>query len=403
MSLSPRFIRMLVVNAGMPFFAMCALVSLITPFVAYKDDAVRRTYRGIEYDSRSKSSALSAPKLIREIGGSVFTNLTIGFRLNAYSMGEYSNVFQTAKTNCGIRLELSKPSSLAIVTAIKHRLFTSAQGLLATRSFRPGRWYDVRIASAGRKDLSVFLDGILVIDSPPGNLAYDISEITVGTGFSQERRFDGKIEGFFIEYDVREKKEGMYQILRVTTISFFVIGILFLIVTMVYAIGANSEAIIAHIRGRNMALIHVFFFSTAFIKISSELYSRFSIRVLSPGSVPINEWAQHLFFPDKPKQVLFYAVMITTLFVYYLLSYLLILNGEKKAWLFRSVDRRFSTAFVYLLLLCVVTMLLMDIPAIFFKSWLSTTPRLVLWFLLWILPFLPLSSVPIINKKPRQS
>ena len=159
-----------------------------------------------------------------------FKAIDIHIRMKVYSITEHNNVFQTAPANQGIRLELAKPSTLALVVGSSGP--EGLKGFILTRSLQLDRWYSVDITITRDKRLKVSLDNRTVVDSPERNIDFIVSDVAVGTGFSKTRPFDGVIEGFSITCRFFEKRYGVERLLlmfKMILISGLVCLILFLL------------------------------------------------------------------------------------------------------------------------------------------------------------------------------
>ena len=215
------------IGLGILVLAVYTFVFLAIPAMGGYKKPQKRFYGGISYDSRAKDPNRAAIKHLPEIGGSKFDNLTVSFWMRAYSIGNYPNVFQTAPLNSGIRMELSKPSTLALLIPVGNFYRSTPQALLLTQAFKLGKWYRIRIVATGRRDFKVFLNNLAIIDNlsdsndVSGPVSFDISDISVGAGFNKERIFDGEIRDFKIEYEMSERRKGLTRLFFVVRFFFW--------------------------------------------------------------------------------------------------------------------------------------------------------------------------------------
>jgi hypothetical protein len=161
----------------------------------------------ISFDSRTTQLNLSSLKEFRETGESEFTAVRLAFRMKVYSIPtDYSDIFQLAPVNSGIRMELSKPARLGMVVGYDNK--DKYKGFILTDSLTLNQWYLVTMKIDIKKRLKVTLNGNTVVNysTDPG-LEYKISDIVVGAGFSKTRKFTGKISDFFIHYQMFEKRQ----------------------------------------------------------------------------------------------------------------------------------------------------------------------------------------------------
>ncbi len=156
-----------------------------------------------------------------------FKAVDIHLKMKVHSITDFNNVFQTAPANRGIRLELSKPSTLALV--VGHTGPEVLKGFVLTRSLELDKWYSVDITVTRDKRLRVSLGDKIVVDSLEKDIYFTVSDIAVGTGFSGTRPFDGIIDNFSMtarfftkSYDM----ERMLLTLRIILISGLVVLIL---------------------------------------------------------------------------------------------------------------------------------------------------------------------------------
>lgn len=141
------------------------------------------------YDSRAADPAVSTYREFTDFAGIPCNEVAVQCRILSYQLHDWCDVFQTAMSNDGIRLEADSTGTLGVVIR--------ALGYVALIDYRPNRWYtlDLRIDPAGRVRITV--DGVEKLDGIyKGN--FSISDITVGTGYNKIRKFDGKISNFRI-------------------------------------------------------------------------------------------------------------------------------------------------------------------------------------------------------------
>jgi len=123
--------------------------------------------------------------------------------MKAYSISGYPNVFQTGPVNSGIRMELSQPSSIGLVTRYKKN---DLKGYILSESFQCNKWYWVEIAFTPGNRLQVTVTDDVALNVIDKDIDFDISNIVVGSGFTEERSFDGRLENFDIQYKLLEKR-----------------------------------------------------------------------------------------------------------------------------------------------------------------------------------------------------
>lgn len=155
----------------------------------------------IAYDSQSKDHELSRVKELTENIKAQDKEISINFEMKAYSISDWNNVFQTAPSNSGIRMELSKPDAVGLVIGTNNK-----EGY---RGFHLGQilfnqWHKVEIKINRDKRLRAVFDDKTILDVDPA-FDYDISDIAIGTGFNKLRGFQGEIRNFSIEYKLCQR------------------------------------------------------------------------------------------------------------------------------------------------------------------------------------------------------
>lgn len=149
------------------------------------------------YDARSVNLLESMP---RELNVSTQTHavneIDIQFNMRMFSLGGHDNAFQTADGNSGVRLEFEPVSSrMAIVVGSRrdHSVFMVPSVVDVERDYR------VRI-KLYKNQIQCFIDDQEVLNKYDSSLAYSVSKLLVGTGYSQSRPFSGKITDFTMSY-----------------------------------------------------------------------------------------------------------------------------------------------------------------------------------------------------------
>lgn len=163
----------------------------------------RSQYANINYDSRSKDRKLAVVKRYKESRRPDAMDMRISFKMKAYSISEWNNIFQTAPSNTGIRMELSKPSTLSLLIGSRDSAMFRAVDLTKKMTF--DEWHTVEIEIRKNNDLKIFFDDKPVVSTLIGNIDFDVSDIAIGTGFSLTRDFDGELSDFKISYDLLKK------------------------------------------------------------------------------------------------------------------------------------------------------------------------------------------------------
>lgn len=185
----------------------------------------------VNYDSRSRDSALSAIKDFSESVKSEYKEVEISFDARLYSVHNWQDIFQTAPSNTGIRMEIAEPAILSLVVGTKN--LDGYRGFLITDSLRLNKQYSVRVLIDINKHLKVWLDNQVVLDIIDPNFHFDISEIAVGSGYSKTRPFDGELTNFKIKYElIEENKKNHLTITVIKTILIFCVAVISLFILL---------------------------------------------------------------------------------------------------------------------------------------------------------------------------
>jgi len=150
---------------------------------------------------------------------------------------------------------------------------------------------------------------------------------------------------------------------------------------------AGGGCVLEHLRAENISLVHAFIFGLGLTKIVERLCSEFS-GMLPIQPIPLKEWAQHLYFPDKPKEVLCYVAIITALFVYYAANYTLIFIKRRQSPLLLRLSRGVGPCLAYGFSIAVINAVVVRCYA-FSSSWIYLAAASFFWLGFWLLPFLP--------------
>ncbi len=125
----------------------------------------------------------------------------------AYSTKGYTDIFGTAPVNKGIRVELSGETAALVVGAknangwdpfVISRI--NKKTLQPTGVKLENAVHQLTVMIDRAKHVSVTLDGKQVVNMDSPDLNYDISDLTVGSGFSVARTFNGRVSNFSYSY-----------------------------------------------------------------------------------------------------------------------------------------------------------------------------------------------------------
>lgn len=185
------------VLSGVLIICVVGIVATLTlpwapPFVSIKSHSAD----AITYDSGIRTPVYHATETMRRPTKDF--SATIEFQ--AYRTRGYTDLFQTAPANTGIRAELHGQTLGVIIAA------HNPQGFVAyplTGDFK-ARSHLLEITIKKNNHVSVVLDRQPVVNESVPQLDYAISNITVGSGFSKDRFFNGRIDDFRYSYGFYE-------------------------------------------------------------------------------------------------------------------------------------------------------------------------------------------------------
>ena len=218
-------------------YFLLIISSLMLLMLTINDDVKYKTVKsvthsGVYFDSHSNNSALASIKEFSETVRSEAKDINISFKMKAYSIGQYNNVFQTAQLNSGIRMELASPSTAALVVGCGNE--NRCTGVIISNNFEINKWYMVTIDLDRRSHLRVSLNGDVVVNGKYPGLNYSLSEFAVGTGLSKTRPFDGVIEDFSVHYSLLAEYYNADLIIFILKDILFLLNIMILFYLLIH-------------------------------------------------------------------------------------------------------------------------------------------------------------------------
>lgn len=169
--------------------AMCVLFAsfvLPNPFKYYRISGYHVS--GVNFDSNTRP--VDFYEKIQS-GSGPLERLDLSLEFFVYRIGTYDNILQTGPLNSGVRIELAKPGTIALIVGS-----SKPPGYLPfvlTSSLSLEQWHRLRVLLEKSGDVKVWLDGNLVTSAVGQPLLYDMSDVVFGAGFDKQRRFHGKI------------------------------------------------------------------------------------------------------------------------------------------------------------------------------------------------------------------
>ncbi len=173
----------------------------------FQHDTVVKKYsvHGVTYDG-----AATRPVMYRHTEGMLSSSneLALSLQFEAPSAPEYGDVFQTAPVNKGLRMELSRPSQLAVIAAAHNGAGFIPYIITKTFAFR--KWHTFALTITREKHIVARFDGHAIVDEADPDLDYALSDIVVGTGVNEMRPFNGRIRGGSIAYVLYKHSGNAY-------------------------------------------------------------------------------------------------------------------------------------------------------------------------------------------------
>jgi len=165
--------------------------------------------RGIDFDSDSPNPRVA---VIRELLPSSFSfdGIQLDFKMKPYSFDGYPNVFQTAPSNNGIRMELGSNGMAGFL--VGHISDGEIKGC-GTFPIKLNEWSRVSIHTDRGDLVQIKVNGNTVFDEHvDGGLHFDMTDIVVGSGFDKTRPFHGAIEDFRLQYQSRATRFELFAL-----------------------------------------------------------------------------------------------------------------------------------------------------------------------------------------------
>lgn len=189
----------------------------------------------VEYDIRSDDSDKSAPFVFqvpqkhakhslksyrkKYKNKFIFVKYPIAIKMSmgfeCYSLRDWQNLFQTAPLSDGIRMELNKGGGGAILFGmVEHNGIDNFSGYTFPNAFIAGEKNHMELSISKEGLIELTVNGNIL---PKGFLEepFEMSLIKAGTGWGNERYFDGKIENFSFEYTCYRKTVWLLWLIRI--------------------------------------------------------------------------------------------------------------------------------------------------------------------------------------------
>lgn len=217
----------------------CVMFAITFAFEAYAPKKTVNTVKHelANFDSHSQNKALSSVKEFFEAGEGIPVGVRVGFRMKIENITSWDDIFQTAPSNAGVRVEISEPGVMDVV--VGDGTHAGLIGFQIATSLEKKVWHTVMINIDKNKNLIVLLDGKETVRAKSPRINYKINEIAVGSGLSKSRPFDGQINNFSIEYDMEHEND--FGFLFVIIRAMIIAGFLFCL-PMIFTHARNRRA-----------------------------------------------------------------------------------------------------------------------------------------------------------------
>lgn len=386
------------------------IVALCLFVFFYANDFQYSTFKTAQYTNKYFNSYSTDPNISGMKSFSIKENIKveqtdISFQMKVYEIDNYNNIFQTAPTNSGIRMELAQPSKLGLIIGYKNA--EGVKGFVLRRSLQLKQWYSVNINISRDKHLRVLLNNVAVVDLKDSAINYDISDVAIGAGFSKKRLFKGEIVNFDLKYKFAEKDPVRTNGALIVEIilSIILVFISKKIINIVRKrLRPYGKRIIGNIESfcndelfikENLLLLHLFICSVGLIYIFAHISVRVYEILFIHSAINFNEWVLDFYnlpyggSTIKPKELFSYLFVCGFLFVYYALVYLLIYGPVDKLrkTYFEWVTNNRIILFSYIALLFAVNVFVTYFYTIF-NSFFFVMAHLMTWLIVLIIPLL---------------
>ncbi|MBT3811770.1 MAG: DUF2029 domain-containing protein [Candidatus Marinimicrobia bacterium] len=209
-------------NTKLLWFMGVSSIVLIAMYL-WTDIRWKQTSKAVELTNLTWESLDSAGNIQKplhfiatENSGNKFFHINFSFKAN--SNEAYPNILQTSNVNSGVRLELGKPSAMAIIIG------RAKDSFFVTQTLTQGEWHEISL-DITPNHLRVVLDNVLMLDQTR-DFNYKIDDIAIGSGFSKTRPFVGEIKVHSLSYGFMEKNRPVIQAFAawiLLTVSIFVV------------------------------------------------------------------------------------------------------------------------------------------------------------------------------------
>lgn len=164
----------------------------------------------INFDSRSNDPQIKSIKCYSEQTRAQINDASVQFKVKVKNVALVEDVFQTAPMDRGIRLELQN-GALNLIINTKSNV---PRSITLINAVQPNVEYPIAISIDRNNKLKVMI-GSGSGEGINENLRFEISDIAIGTGYSQTRFFDGIISDFSLEYSLYTMvAPGYYSAIR---------------------------------------------------------------------------------------------------------------------------------------------------------------------------------------------
>jgi hypothetical protein len=173
--------------------------SLIPPITV-----ARVQHDGLNYDARFPTSPAFRADEFNESRTSSLQSIQYHVPFRAFETRPYSDLLQSAPLNDGVRVELDRAGTLAIV--IGSSGVPGYTPYILKSNVPRGDWHVLDLSITRDDRLRASLDNVVVADTINPDFSFKISAVSVGSGFDRTRAFDGQVRAASFFYVLENRR-----------------------------------------------------------------------------------------------------------------------------------------------------------------------------------------------------
>jgi len=198
--------KVLISILSFKFHLLLLILAILIPILSYKSINLTLPFKPVVINSYSPNNYQYGLTQIISLGRLTDPkNAYITLRLSFYAkdLDGYQNLFQTAPFNEGLRLEFS--GSTAALVLADSLSPGGIKGLNINTDIKTNQWYELYISAKNGDSITASLNGKQIIDYKSTGIELKGSDVLIGQGFDQSRKFHGLIKDITFE-DGKYKK-----------------------------------------------------------------------------------------------------------------------------------------------------------------------------------------------------